>query len=101
MAKPKNTVPAPVSITKAWTSNPHDKNHYHCFEQDNSQYLYFRVDITDPSVDTLHFVLWNIHDPINPYIAELMDLAVQHGQIIITIVPDPHIHLGPVPTVPR
>lgn len=102
MAKSRNTSAVPVSITKAWTSNPHDKNHYHCFEQDNSQYLYFEVDITDLSIDTIHFVLWNIHDPINPYVAELMDLFVQHEHIIITIPPDPlqplqPLHLGPGP----
>ncbi len=97
MATPPNAPAPTISITNVWTSNPHDEKYHHCFEQDNSRYLYFDVK-TDLSVDTINFALWNLNDPVNPYMAEpSTDWPVKNGHVKITIGPDLHVHLGPGP----
>lgn len=104
MAKTQNTSTV-VSITvTASTDNPHDKGYHHCFEQKPDAILTIEVD-TDPSVDTINFVLWDLQDPTNPTVAEpSTDWDVDdQGHVEITIGPDPlrgpghPFHLGPGP----
>jgi hypothetical protein len=105
MTKPQDIPTSPVSITvTAKTNNDNDKDHHHCFEQKPDAILTFEVE-TDPSIDTINFVLWNLHYPDKPVIAEpSADWPVQNGQVTITIGPDPirsrlisPMHLGPGP----
>jgi hypothetical protein len=103
MTKPQDTLTSLVSTTiTASTDNPHDQGYHHCFEQKHDAILTFEVN-TDPSVDNINFVLWDINDPVNPSIAEPpSDWHVQNGQVKITIGPDPirsrlPFHLGPGP----
>jgi hypothetical protein len=106
MAAPQNILTSPVSITvKASTNNENDKGHHHCFEQDNTYILTFDVK-TDPSVDTINFVLWNIKNPLKPTVAEpATDWPVdEDGHVTIVVGPDPlrgamtaPLHLGPGP----
>jgi hypothetical protein len=106
MTKSQNILTSPVSITvKASTNNGNDKGHHHCFEQDNTRILTFEVE-TDPSVDSINFVLWNLNDPLKPTMAEPpTDWPVQEdGHVTIVVGPDilppPYafpLHLGPGP----
>jgi hypothetical protein len=87
----------------ASTNNDKDSGHHHCFEQNDDAILTFKVD-TDPSVDNINFVLWDLQNPINPTAAEPpTDWPVQNGHVEITIGPDPlrglghPFHLGPGP----
>jgi len=102
MSKTRNASGNLVDITvDASTDNPKDKGYHHYFEQQgekkNPVILTFEVD-TDPSVDSIHFVLWNLNDPVNPYVARSGDYCVDNdGHVAITIVDRPDEHLGPGP----
>jgi hypothetical protein len=97
MATPKNASAEPVPTTViAFTNNPKDRGYYHCFEQKQDITLTLMVG-TDPSVDSIYFVLWNLHDPANPTMAEpAMNVSVKNGVAKIEI-KDIHFHLGPGP----
>lgn len=99
MAKPRKLLPPPIfkNVT-ASTDNKNDRGYYHCFEQKSGITLTFEVDVTDPSVDKIYFVLWNLYDPVNPVIAEPpKDWPVKKGHAKITIGPHYPMHLGPGP----
>jgi hypothetical protein len=98
MDKPRNTLTyqVPIKVT-ASTDNDNDRGYNHFFEQRNDITLTFKVE-TDPSVGSIHFVLWNLSDPVNPTTAEpATDWTVQNGEVTITIPPHPDFHLGPGP----
>src|SRR5215469_8699819 len=104
MTKPQNASAEPVAIRViASTDNENDQGYQHSFEQKKDTTLIFEV-YTKPPVEIIHFVLWNIHNPAKPYIAEPpKDWLVKNGHVTIAIGPDPnldldlHPHLGPGP----
>src|ERR1700743_315596 len=98
MGKSKNTSAAAVfKKVTASTNNPNDNNYYHYFEQKSGIILTFDV-YTDPSVDNIYFVLWNLNDPVNPEIAEPpRNCVVKNGHVEIKIGPHFPMHLGPGP----
>jgi hypothetical protein len=97
MGKPESAVASTVSIAvEAFTNNPKDNGFHHCFEQKDDATLTFRVS-TDVSVKTIHFVLWKLHDPVNPGIATSVDSSVRNGRATITISHPNDEHLGPGP----
>ncbi len=98
MAKRQNTAADTVfkSVT-ASTNNDNDKNYHHYFEQDETYKLTFEVEIDSPSVDNIHFVLWNLNDPVNPKMVKSIDRPVEDGHATITVGPHLDEHLGPGP----
>jgi hypothetical protein len=98
MTTPQDTLTDPVSIkVTASTNNPKDKGYYHYFQQESGIILTFEV-YTDPAVDSIYFVLWNLNDPVNPEIAEPpKDWNVTNGHVAIKIGPHFPMHLGPGP----
>jgi hypothetical protein len=97
MTTPQNTSADQATIrVTASTDNPNDQGYHHCFEQKDDATLVFELD-TDPSVDTINFVLWKLHDPANPKIAKSMDPPVQNGHATITLSHHLDEHLGPGP----
>ena len=97
MAKSQNTSADPICINvTASTDNKNDEGYQHCFEQKKTSKLTFVVTINRP-VDNINFVLWDIHDPVKPYVEKSGDYSGKSGKVEITIGPDPDIHLGPGP----
>lgn len=97
MSKAQHSLTSPVAITvEASTDNQNDQGYHHCFEQRDDATLTFNVK-TDFSVTTIHFVLWKLHDPVNPEIVKSIDSSVQKGRATITISHPLDEHLGPGP----
>jgi hypothetical protein len=95
MTTPQNDAAPPVLIRViASTDNENDEGYQHSFEQKGDSTLIFEV-YTKPPVETIYFVLWNIHNPAKPYIAEPpRDWPVQNGHVTITIGRDLNLHLA-------
>src|ERR1051325_584932 len=104
MDKPQNASADPVSIrVTASSDNENDEGYQHCFEQNPKATLTFEVYIKPP-VDSIQFVLWRMHDPSKPRLAEPpRDYSGKSGHVTIMIGPDTnldldlHPHLGPGP----
>jgi hypothetical protein len=98
MTTPQNTSADPVAIrVTASTDNSNDSGYNHSFEQKHGVTLTFAVK-TDPSVDSIYFVLWSLYNPGNPELVESQPaVRVKNGEATIVIGPDPHLHLGPGP----
>ncbi len=102
MTKSQNASALSGSITvTASTDNRNDEGYQHYFEQQDEKkspvILTFEVD-TDPSVDSINFVLWNLKNPAKPYSVESGDYCVDNdGHATIRIGGHPDFHLGPGP----
>ena len=99
MTMPQDAPANPVSITvTASTKNPNDTDRHHCFEQDEKWIITFKMVVTDRSVNSIYFVLWNLQDPVHPkFVEEHPDVSVdENGVATIDIGPD-RPHLGPGP----
>lgn len=98
MTKTQNAPAAPVSIrVTASTDNENDEGYQHCFEQKEDATLFFEV-YTKAPVETIHFVLWNMHNPVKPRLVESCpDCPIQNGHATITVKHPLDEHLGPGP----